>query len=257
MRSKLVVGNWKMNGSLVRNQALLTELSGRVASGVDVAVCVPFPYLQQAQGLLGGSSLRLGAQNASEFGEGAFTGEVSAPMLREFGCRYVIVGHSERRTLLAEDDAMIVRKAQAVLAADMMPIVCIGESLEERDAGEVEVVLRRQLDAFEGVVARRALASMVFAYEPVWAIGTGRSASPEQVQEVLSFIRRWLSDRVDEAACVRILYGGSVKGESAPALFGLPDCDGGLIGGASLVAGDFLAICEAARLASHNDLIRE
>ncbi len=236
-----------MNGSLARNQALLGLLREGMPAGVDAAVCVPFPYLQQARELLASSALRLGAQNLSEFGEGAYTGEVSAAMLGEFACRYVIVGHSERRTLFGESDDAVARKAEAALRADLVPIVCVGESLEERDAGAVEAVLGRQLDALGGVCGGGT--ATVIAYEPIWAIGTGRSATPGQVQEVLGFIRERLEDR---ARACRILYGGSVKAGSAQALFGLPDCDGGLIGGASLVAEEFIAICEAARLASNN-----
>lgn len=250
----LVVGNWKMNGSLAANRELLAQLSARVPRAVECAVCVPFPYLAQTTDLLAGSSVAIGAQNASEFEKGAYTGEVSAAMLAEFACRFVIVGHSERRTLLGEDDATVVRKAAAVSSAGLVPIVCIGESLAEREAGEVEAVITRQLDALVGHLDREALGRLVIAYEPVWAIGTGRSAAPLQVQEVLSLIRRWFGERIDRPRAVKILYGGSVKPDSAEELFRLPDSDGGLIGGASLVADDFIQICEAAASASQNDV---
>lgn len=254
MNSKLVVGNWKMNGDLARNQALLERVSARVSDAVTCAVCVPFPYLAQAQTLLAGSPVVVGAQDVSEFEQGAFTGEVSGAMLREFGCRYVIVGHSERRTLLAEEDSAVARKAAAALRCGLVPIVCVGESLAEREAGQVEAVLARQLDALADRLERDAIAQLVIAYEPVWAIGTGRAATPSQVQQVLSFIRGWLRQRVDEAAAVKILYGGSVKPDGAEELFRLPDSDGGLIGGASLVADDFIEICEAAVNASQNSV---
>ncbi|HRP95233.1 MAG TPA: triose-phosphate isomerase [Rhodocyclaceae bacterium] len=249
MKSKLVVGNWKMNGSLEANRALLTALAGRGFEGVEACVCVPFPYLAQVLGLIESSPLLLGAQDVCEYAEGAYTGEVSAAMLREFDCRYVIVGHSERRALFGEDDALVARKAAAALNAGITPIVCVGESLAERDAGRLEPVLERQLDALEAGLGRSRLAELVLAYEPVWAIGTGRSASAVQVQQALAFVRGWLSARQTGA---RILYGGSVKADSAIELFALPDCDGGLIGGASLVAAEFLAICEAAGAVSRS-----
>jgi triosephosphate isomerase len=242
MKSKLVVGNWKMNGSLEANRALLTTLTRHALDGVEAGVCVPYPYLAQAQALLAGTGIALGAQNVCEHAEGAYTGEVSAAMLREFDCRYVIVGHSERRTLFGEDDARVARKAAAALRAGITPIVCIGESLAEREAGQLESVLQRQLAALDPAT----LGDLVIAYEPVWAIGTGRSASTEQVRQALAFVRGRLVARGVEATQVKILYGGSVKADSAFELFALADCDGGLIGGASLVAVEFLAICEAA-----------
>lgn len=246
MRTRLVVGNWKMNGSLVSNRALLNSLPAMAPTGVSRAVCVPFPYLSQAAELLAGSTVAIGAQNVSEYPDGAYTGEVSAGMVAEFGCRYVIVGHSERRSLFGEDDGVVARKTATVLGAGMTPIVCVGETLEEREAELVESVLQRQLDALDRVLDASALAGIVLAYEPVWAIGTGRAASPAQVQDVLCFIRNWLAVHGREAGEVRILYGGSVKPDGAAELFGLPDCDGGLIGGASLVAAEFNAICGAA-----------
>lgn len=251
MKRKFVVGNWKMNGDSVRNAPLLGRLANGLPAAVDVAVCVPFPYLAQAQQSLCDARVALGAQNVSEHASGAFTGEVSAAMLSDFGVRYVIVGHSERRALFGESDALVARKASIALQAGIIPICCIGETLEERDKGAVEVVLRRQLDAFAECLTAEQLARIVIAYEPVWAIGTGRAASPEQVQEVLGFIRGWLGGLVVEPSRVSVLYGGSVKPETADALFALPDCDGGLIGAASLDADAFLEICKAASAVSH------
>ncbi|MDR1661642.1 MAG: triose-phosphate isomerase [Azoarcus sp.] len=235
MAQKLVVGNWKLNGGLAANEAFFGAV-GAVA-GVDAAVCVPFPYLAQAASRLRG--LALGAQTVSEFQSGAYTGEVSAEMLADLGCRYAIVGHSERRSLFGEDDATVGRKAAAALRAGLTPIVCVGESLAEREAGRALEVVERQLDA-----ALTAVGVLAVAYEPVWAIGTGRAASADEAQTVHAAIRRWLAGR--GAAAVRILYGGSVKPDNAAALFAMPDIDGGLIGGASLAARDFMAICQAA-----------
>jgi triosephosphate isomerase len=241
MAQKLVVGNWKLNGSLAANEALLGAI-GAVA-GVDVAVCVPFPYLAQAASRLRGPAL--GAQTVSEFPSGAYTGEVSAEMLAELGCRYVIVGHSERRTLFGESDDVVGRKAAAALRAGLTPIVCVGESLSEREAGRALEIVGRQLDAVLAVVGAPALARVALAYEPVWAIGTGRAASADEAQAVHAGIRRWLGER-GAGTAARILYGGSVRADNAAALFAMPDIDGGLIGGASLVARDFMAISQAA-----------
>lgn len=246
MRTRLVVGNWKMNGSLVSNRALLNSLPAMAPAGVARVVCVPFPYLAQAAELLADSTVSIGAQNVSEYPEGAYTGEISTRMLAEFGCSHVIVGHSERRSLFGEDDGAVARKADAVLDAGMTPIVCVGETLDERESDRVESVLRRQLDALDRVLDASALAGIVVAYEPVWAIGTGRAATPAQVQEVLSFIRGWMAAHGPGVGRVAILYGGSVKPDGAAELFGLPDCDGALVVGASLVAADFIAICDAA-----------
>jgi len=246
MTNKLVVGNWKMNGSLGQNAGLLASLASGAPRGAETAVCVPYPYLAQAAEGLRESAVAVGAQNVSEFSAGAYTGEVSAAMLRDFGCRYVIVGHSERRTLFGEQDIVVARKTAAVLQAAMTPIVCIGESLSEREGGQVETVLLRQLAALVGPLDVTVPAQLVVAYEPVWAIGTGKTAQPDQVQEVLALVRRWFVARGCPGDGVRILYGGSVKADNAGALFSLPDCDGGLIGGASLVAADFLEICRAA-----------
>ncbi|MCL2590003.1 MAG: triose-phosphate isomerase [Betaproteobacteria bacterium] len=242
MPQKLVVGNWKLNGSLAANEALLKACEA--LAGADIAVCVPFPYLAQAASLLNG--MALGAQTVSEFKSGAYTGEVSAEMLAEMGCRYVIVGHSERRTLFGEDDDMVGRKAAAALRAGLVPIVCVGESLGERDSGRVMEVVGSQLGAVWESIGAQGLSRAVIAYEPVWAIGTGRTASAEEAQEVHASIRRWLAKYDVPAAEIRILYGGSVKADNAAALFAMPDVGGGLIGGASLAAGDFMAICRAA-----------
>ncbi len=240
--TRLVAGNWKMNGSLAANRRLLDQLE--VPAGVEMAVCVPFPYLAQLQERPAG--LVLGAQDVSEFEAGAYTGEVSAAMLAEFGCRYVIVGHSERRALFAEDDLLVGRKARAAMAAALTPIVCVGETLVERDEGRAMAVIGRQLGAVLEVLGREAMARVVLAYEPVWAIGSGRSATVAQVEDVHAGIRGWLRQQGVAADAVRILYGGSVKPENAAGLFALDDVDGGLIGGASLVAADFMAICRAA-----------
>jgi triosephosphate isomerase len=244
MRGKLVVGNWKMNGGLAANAALLGAVTaGWLATpGRALAVCVPYPYLVQAQAALSSTAVAWGAQNVSEHAAGAYTGEVSAGMLAEFGCRYAIVGHSERRQFFGETDAVVAAKAKAALAAGLVPIACVGETAAERDAGATEAVVLRQLDAVLKEVGSDA-ARMVVAYEPVWAIGTGRTATPEQAQSVHATLRARLARA--GAADVALLYGGSVKGDNAKALFGMADIDGGLIGGASLKAGEFLAIASA------------
>jgi len=246
MRDKLVVGNWKMNGGLKQNDALLgsLRLDWQPQPGRQLAVCVPYPYLYQAQAALSGSAIAWGAQDVSERGAGAFTGEVSAAMMAEFGCRYAIVGHSERRTLHGETDAMVAAKAVAALAAGLTPVVCVGETLSEREAGETERVVARQIDAVMAALGSK-LTAMVLAYEPVWAIGTGRTATPQQAQDVHKLLRSRLTRAERRAENVLILYGGSVKADNAKALFGCPDIDGGLIGGASLKADEFLAIARA------------
>ena len=246
MRDKLVVGNWKMNGGLKQNDALLGSLRAgwQAQPGRQIAVCVPYPYLWQAQAALSGSAIAWGAQNVSERGAGAFTGEVSAAMVAEFGCRYAIVGHSERRTLYGETDAMVAAKAVAALTAGLTPIVCIGETLAEREACDTERVVVRQLDAVTAALGPK-LVNMVLAYEPVWAIGTGRTATPQQAQDVHELLRSQLVAADKRAESVLILYGGSVKADNAKALFGAPDIDGGLIGGASLKADEFLAVARA------------
>ena len=245
MRKKLVAGNWKMHGSLAENAALLAALKPALA-GIEAVVCVPFPYLAQAQAVLGGSSIAWGAQNLSEQTKGAFTGEVSAPMLLDFGCRYVIVGHSERRSLYGESDELVASKYVAAQAAGLTPILCIGESLEERESDVTEAVVGRQLDAVIKLAGVASLAKAVVAYEPVWAIGTGKTASPEQAQAVHAFIRGKIASLdAGVAAQLVIQYGGSVKAANAAELMVQPDIDGGLIGGASLVADEFVAICRA------------
>jgi len=245
MQRKLVVGNWKMHGSRPANAELLAALLGARPYGADVAVCVPFVYLNEAAATLAGSDIRWGAQDVSAHEQGAYTGEVSAAMLAEFGCRYVIVGHSERRAYHAEGDALVAQKAQAALARGVTPVVCVGETLAEREAGETEEIVKRQLSVVIHQLAHCA-AEMVVAYEPVWAIGTGRTASPEQAQAVHAVLRAQLQAATGRGAAMKILYGGSVKPDNAATLFAQPDIDGGLIGGASLKAVDFIAICRAA-----------
>lgn len=247
-RSKLVAGNWKMHGSLAGNLSLLGAVcAGASALKAGVAVCVPYPYLAQAQAILAGSPVAWGAQDVSEHAQGAYTGEVSGAMVAEFGCRYVLVGHSERRSFYGDTDVVVAAKYEAAQKAGLVPILCVGETLAEREANITAAVVTRQIDA---VLARSGVASLrqaVIAYEPVWAIGTGRTASPAQAQEVHALIRaRVARDDAAVAATVQILYGGSVKPGNAVELFGQADIDGGLIGGAALVAGDFLAICAAA-----------
>ena len=249
MRQKLVAGNWKMNGGLKTNLQLLKDVVAGVAElpGMSAAVCVPFPYLAQAQTVLTGTTLAWGAQNLSEQAQGAFTGEVSASMLNDFGCRYVLVGHSERRAIYGESDALVADKFAAALAANLIPVLCVGETLAQRDAGQTIDVVSAQIDAVLKRVGVAAFAKAVVAYEPVWAIGTGRTATSAQAQEVHAAIRAQIA-RADAsvAAGLQILYGGSMKPGNAAELLGMPDIDGGLIGGAALVAADFLAICRAA-----------
>ena len=246
MRTKLVAGNWKMHGSLADNAALLAALKPALV-GIEAVVCVPFPYLAQAQAALAGSSVAWGAQNLSEQSKGAFTGEVSAAMLLDFGCTYVIVGHSERRSLYGESDTLVASKYMAAQAAGLKPILCVGESLEERESGVTEAVVARQLDAVINTAGVGSLANAVVAYEPVWAIGTGKTASPEQAQAVHAFIRNKIA-ALDAGVADQLViqYGGSVKAANASELMVQPDIDGGLIGGASLVAEEFVAICRAA-----------
>lgn len=237
-RIRLVAGNWKMHGSRAANRALLDAiLKGLGGTDAACAVCVPFPYLADMQQWLQATPVAWGAQNVSEHAKGAYTGEVAASMLVELGCRYAIVGHSERRQVYRETDAEVAAKFAAAQGAGLTPILCVGETLEERDAGRTEEVVARQLDA---VLGKARFGNAVLAYEPVWAIGTGRNATPEQAQAVHAFLRKKVSGDTP------ILYGGSVKPQNASALFAMPDVDGGLIGGASLVAEDFLAILRAA-----------
>jgi len=249
MRQKLVAGNWKMHGSLAGNAQLLDALLAGMpaATGAEAAVCAPYPFLAQLQQRLAGSVLAWGAQDVSEHAQGAYTGEVSAAMLKEFGCRYVIIGHSERRSFYGDTDAVVAAKFLAAQSQGLTPILCVGETLAEREAGQTIAVVSRQLSAVLERAGVSAFAAAVIAYEPVWAIGTGLTASPAQAQEVHAAIRAQLA-ALDAAiaAGVQILYGGSVKPQNAAELFGQADIDGGLIGGAALVAEDFLAICRAA-----------
>jgi triosephosphate isomerase len=249
MRQPLVAGNWKMNGS----RAGVVDLLDGIKAGMgdvntaEVAVCPPFVFIPEAAARLQGTAVAWGGQNLSTHGSGAYTGEVAASMLTDFGCKYVIVGHSERRTLYGEDDAVVAEKFEVARKAGLVPIFCVGETLEEREAGATEAVVARQLDAVLDRFGAQALGAGVIAYEPVWAIGTGRTATPEQAQDVHAFIRgRVAAKDAVVAAGVRILYGGSMKPDNAVELMAKPDIDGGLIGGASLKASDFLAICRAA-----------
>ncbi len=257
-RKRLVAGNWKMNGDTVFNEHLLGELRASLGreplASVEVVVCPPFPYLAQAASRLEGSTIEWGAQDVCAKPNGAFTGEVSASMLADLGCRWVIVGHSERRQLLGETDEEVAAKAVMAVTQGLGVIACVGETLEEREADRTESVLQRQVDALVRAVGeqggKEAVAlppeRFVLAYEPVWAIGTGRSASPEIAQQAHRFIRSRLAPLDGGGEATRILYGGSVKPENAASLFAMPDVDGGLIGGAALIADDFLAICRAA-----------
>jgi triosephosphate isomerase len=245
MRRKLVVGNWKMNGSLAANAALLDALkAGPGQHAADSAVCAPAPYLAQCQAALGGTTLAWGAQDVSAHASGAFTGEVAAAMLVDFGCSYVIVGHSERRAMHAESSELVAKKTVAALAAGLTPIVCVGETLAERDAGQTFAVVGEQLGAVLGLLSDADAARLVLAYEPVWAIGTGQTATPAMAQEVHAQLRAQLEQK--NAGKVQILYGGSMKPDNARELMAQADIDGGLIGGAALKAADFLAIIAAA-----------
>jgi len=245
MRRKLIVGNWKMHGSHTANAELLAGIVGGRPYLADVAVCVPFPYLSEAAVALAATDIRWGAQDCSAHEQGAYTGEVSAAMLHEFGCRYAIVGHSERRQYHAESDQLVADKAKAALARGVTPIVCVGETLAQREAGETEAVVKRQLSAVIHTLAHCA-GEMVVAYEPVWAIGTGKTATPEQAQAVHHLLRAQLHAATPRADAMTLLYGGSVKPDNAAQLFSQPDIDGGLVGGASLKAAEFVAICRAA-----------
>jgi triosephosphate isomerase len=245
-KKKLIAGNWKMNGNLEANDALLRSVAaGMQQARCEVAVCVPSPYLAQVQMLRHGSSIELGAQDVSQHEQGAFTGEVSAKMLREFGVRYAIVGHSERRQYHGETDALVADKAKAALANGITPIVCVGETLAEREAGQTEEVVKRQMAAVIHVNGH-CISEIVVAYEPVWAIGTGKTATPEQAQQVHALLRKQLAAATGHAERVHILYGGSMNAANAASLLAQPDIDGGLIGGASLKALDFLQIIAAA-----------
>ena len=246
MNRKLIAGNWKMNASLAGNTALVQAiLAGIGDAACDAAVCVPAPYLAQVQGLLAGSTLALGAQDVSSHEAGAYTGEVSAAMLREFGVRYAIVGHSERRQYHGEDDAVVAEKARQALAAGITPIVCVGETLAQRESGATEEVVKRQMAAVIHTNGH-CISEIVVAYEPVWAIGTGKTASPEQAQQVHAVLRTQIKAATSQPGRVRILYGGSMNAANAAQLLAQPDIDGGLIGGASLKPADFLSIISAA-----------
>ncbi len=248
MRRKLVVGNWKMNGSRAVNAALLSGISaGLDGAPAACAVCVPAPYLAQCEAALSASPLAWGAQDVSSHPGGAFTGEVSAAMLADFACGYVIVGHSERRAYHAESNELVAKKAVAALEAGITPIVCVGETLAEREAGQTFAVVSAQLDAVLTLLDDASVARIVLAYEPVWAIGTGKTATPAMAQEVHAQLRAQLKQKNAVAAgTVQILYGGSMKPDNAKELMAQPDIDGGLIGGAALKAADFLAIIHAA-----------
>ena len=246
-KKKLIAGNWKMNGGVAANDALVRAvIAGMKDAACTVAVCVPAPYLAQVQVLRHGSALELGAQDVSRHEQGAYTGEVSAPMLKDFGVRYAIVGHSERRQYHGEADQLVADKAKAALAHGITPIVCVGETLAEREAGRTEEVVKRQLAAVIHTNGH-CISEIVVAYEPVWAIGTGRTATPEQAQQVHAVLRAQLQAATPHADRVHILYGGSMNAANAASLLAQPDIDGGLIGGASLKAPDFLQIIAAAR----------
>ena len=249
MRQPLVAGNWKMNGSL----ASVRELLAGIKAGIDdvkvaeVAVCPPAIYIPETRDQLGGTPIAWGGQDLSVHESGAYTGEIAGPMLRDFDCKYVIIGHSERRTYHGESDELVAQKFAAARKAGLVPIFCIGETLEERESGVTEEVVARQVDAVIDHCGVEMLGEGVIAYEPVWAIGTGKTATPEQAQEVHAFIRGRVAGKSAEVAeGLRILYGGSMKPDNAAELLAKPDIDGGLIGGASLKAADFLAICTAA-----------
>ena len=250
---KLIAGNWKMNGSLATNEALLAALAEGLTEnpGCELAICVPAPYLAQVQALKSHhprlESVQVGAQDVSAQVSGAYTGEVSAVMLRELGCRYALVGHSERRQYHFETDALVAEKAKVALAAGVTPIVCVGETLAERESGATEEVVKRQLAAVIHLNGH-CISEIVVAYEPVWAIGTGRTASPEQAQAVHAVLRAQLKAATDRSANVKILYGGSMNAANAALLMAQPDIDGGLVGGASLKAPDFLKIIAFAQV---------
>ena len=249
MRKILVAGNWKLNGSRQMTRHLLEGLLHGVSDGLacDVLVCPPFVYLGQAADTLKGSTVALGAQNVAAEQQGAYTGEVSAPMLADIGCSHAIVGHSERRSLFGDTDVGVARRFVAAQESDLTPILCVGEALEEREAGSTNAVVERQLAAVLEIAGVKALENAIVAYEPVWAIGTGRTATPAQAQEVHGFIRTMIGGQDDRiGGTLRILYGGSVNGDNAAELFSQPDVDGGLVGGASLKADEFLRICKAA-----------
>lgn len=248
MRRKLIAGNWKMNGSQAANAILLNGIKGELGqSTCDVVVCVPAPYYAQCQAGLSASSVAWGGQDISVHESGAYTGEVSGAMMKDFGCAYVIVGHSERRSYHHESDDMIAQKSVRALKSELTPIVCVGESLAEREAGQTDEVVGRQIDAVLAMIDAADIGKLVVAYEPVWAIGTGKTATPQMAQDVHAMLRAKLASKNPVAAAsVQIIYGGSMKPDNAKELLAMPDIDGGLIGGASLKVADFLAIVRAA-----------
>jgi triosephosphate isomerase len=245
MRRKLVVGNWKMNGNRLANAELLAGIEEAGPYVAEVAVCSPFPYLSEVALSLQGRRIHWGAQDCSVHESGAYTGEVSAAMLAEFGCRFVIVGHSERRAYHSESDHLVADKAKMALKHGLTPIVCVGETLTEREAGHTDQVVKRQMSAVIHTLGH-CISQVVVAYEPVWAIGSGRTATPEQAQAVHALLRAQLHAATPKSDEMQILYGGSVKPDNAAALFSQPDIDGGLIGGASLKVAEFVAICRSA-----------
>jgi triosephosphate isomerase (TIM) len=248
MRKKLVAGNWKMHGNLTENNDLLNAVVAGVTGLRDasVAVCVPYPYISSVQTTLRDTNITWGAQNVSQYDKGAYTGEVSTAMLNDFGCTYVIVGHSERRTLFGEDSKVVAEKYVAAQNAGLIPILCVGETLAQREAGTTEQIIEEQLNAVIALAGVDSLSKAVVAYEPIWAIGTGKTASPQQAQDVHDFIRKGIAaQNAGVAENLTIQYGGSVKANNAAELFAMQDIDGGLIGGASLIANDFIAICHA------------
>ena len=246
MKRKLIAGNWKMNGSLAANERVVKDLlAGLGTPACQVALCVPSVYLAQIQALVAGSAIDLGAQDVSQHEVGAFTGEISGAMLKEFGVRYLLVGHSERRQYHGETDAIVAAKTQRTLACGMTPIVCVGETLAEREAGKTEEVVKRQLAAVIHANGH-CISEIVVAYEPVWAIGTGKTASAEQAQQVHAVLRAQLHAATEHADRIHILYGGSMNAANAAQLLAQPDIDGGLVGGASLKAPDFLSIIASA-----------
>jgi len=250
MKRKLIAGNWKMNGGLAQNQALVQAvLAGLPAQACSVAMCVPAPYLAQVAELVRGSAIDLGAQDVSAHEQGAYTGEVSVAMLRDFAARYVIVGHSERRQYHGETDELVAQKAQRALSAGVTPIVCVGETLAQREAGQTEEVVKRQLAAVVHLNGH-CISEIALAYEPVWAIGTGKTASPEQAQAVHAVLRAQLRAATAHPERVAMLYGGSMNAANAASLLAMPDIDGGLIGGAALKAADFLSIIQAGSVAA-------
>lgn len=251
MRKPLVAGNWKMHGSMSQAKSLIetikTKAKPELLSQIDILLCPPFLYLNLAHELIQNSTIQLGAQNLYLGAQGAFTGEISGVMLKDIGCRYVLIGHSERRHILKEDLSLVAAKFKAAIDAGLTPVLCVGETKEEREQAQTETVIAAQINSVMQLAGVDSFHQAVIAYEPVWAIGTGLTASPEQAEEVHAFIRTLIQkNNIDLAKTIRILYGGSVKAENAAALFAMRDVDGGLIGGASLDAASFLAICEAA-----------